>query len=70
MAYSVRWYPECHCLGNIDVPSTIEVPFASPKHAVIAKQVIEVDPELQPQAVKRELTVENEKLVACVYVVT
>ncbi|KAF8632261.1 hypothetical protein AX15_002006 [Amanita polypyramis BW_CC] len=43
---------------------TIEVPFASPKHALIAKQVIEVDPELQPHAVKRVLIVEDEKLIA------
>jgi len=43
---------------------TIEIPFASPKHALIAKQVIEVDPELQPHAVKRQLVVEDEKLIA------
>jgi len=43
---------------------TIEIPFASPKHALIAKQVIEVDPELQPHAVKRQLAVEDEKLIA------
>jgi len=42
---------------------TIEIPFASPKHALIAKQAIEVDPELQIQAVKRELVVEDEKLI-------
>lgn len=46
------------------VPRTIEIPFASPKHALIAKQVIEVDPELQPHAVNRELVVEAEKLIA------
>ncbi|KAF8737611.1 hypothetical protein AX14_012605 [Amanita brunnescens Koide BX004] len=43
---------------------TIEIPFASPKHALITKQVIEVDPELQPHAVQRELAVEDEKLIA------
>ncbi|KAJ3571104.1 hypothetical protein NP233_g3979 [Leucocoprinus birnbaumii] len=43
---------------------TVEVPFVSPKHASIAKQVIDVDKELQPQAVKRELTVDGNKLVA------
>lgn len=47
--------------------STVRVPFASPKHASIAKQVIEVDRELQPQAVKRTLAVEGDVLVACVY---
>lgn len=43
---------------------TIEIPFASSKHALIAKQAIEVDPELQPHAVKRQLVVEDEKLIA------
>jgi len=43
---------------------TVEVPFASSKHALIAKQVIDVDRELQPQAVKRELSVDGNKLVA------
>jgi len=44
---------------------TVQVPFASAKHALIAKQVIDVDKELQPQAVKRELTVvDGNKLVA------
>ncbi|OCH95375.1 transcription factor Pcc1 [Obba rivulosa] len=43
---------------------TVRIPFASAKHATIAKQVIEVDKELQPQAVKRELIVEGEELVA------
>jgi EKC/KEOPS complex subunit PCC1/LAGE3 len=42
----------------------VRVPFASPKHASIAKQVIEVDKELQPQAVKRTLDVEGDILVA------
>lgn len=43
---------------------TVEVPFASTKHASIAKQVIDVDKELQPQAVKRELSVDGNKLIA------
>ncbi len=51
-------------LNEVNVPRTIEIPFASPKHALIAKQVIEVDPELQPHAVKRQLAVEDEKLIA------
>ncbi|GBE87991.1 EKC/KEOPS complex subunit [Sparassis crispa] len=42
---------------------TMRIPFASEKHASIAKQVIEVDKELQPQAVKRVLTVENNILI-------
>ncbi|TDL25802.1 transcription factor Pcc1 [Rickenella mellea] len=42
----------------------MKIPFASEKHASIAKQVIEVDPELQAQAVKRTLTTEGDVLVA------
>ncbi|KAJ7067034.1 CTAG/Pcc1 family [Mycena amicta] len=43
---------------------TVRIPFASPKHASIAMQAIQVDPELQPHAVKRTLALENEFLVA------
>jgi EKC/KEOPS complex subunit PCC1/LAGE3 len=43
---------------------TLEIPFASAEHASIAKRVIEVDAELQPHAVKRELSVDGDKLVA------
>jgi len=43
---------------------TIRIPFASHKHATIAKQTIEVDAELQPQAVKRTITVEDDILIA------
>ncbi|GJE88732.1 CTAG/PCC1 family protein [Phanerochaete sordida] len=43
---------------------TVRVPFASPQHASIAKQVIEVDRELQPQVVKRTLALEGDVLVA------
>ncbi|KAF9451869.1 transcription factor Pcc1, partial [Macrolepiota fuliginosa MF-IS2] len=43
---------------------TVEIPFVSSKHALIAKQVIDVDKELQPQAVKRELSVDGNKLIA------
>lgn len=46
--------------------STIKIPFASNKHATIAKQVIEVDAELQAQAVKRTLKVKDEMLIAYV----
>lgn len=42
------------------------MPFLTEKHASIAKQVIEVDAELQPQAVKRTLSVEGNQLKACV----
>jgi len=42
----------------------VRIPFASPEHASIAKQVIEVDPELQASAVKRSLETEKEVLVA------
>ncbi|KAH9846684.1 CTAG/Pcc1 family [Lenzites betulinus] len=42
----------------------MRIPFASEKHANIAKQVIDVDRELQPEVVKRSLTVEENILVA------
>ncbi|KAI0635964.1 CTAG/Pcc1 family [Trametes polyzona] len=42
----------------------MRIPFASEKHANIAKQVIDVDRELQPEVVKRTLTVEGNTLVA------
>lgn len=42
---------------------TVRIPFAASKHASIAKQVIEVDSELQPHAVKRTLAVEGQDLV-------
>ncbi|KAF9048536.1 CTAG/Pcc1 family [Panaeolus papilionaceus] len=43
---------------------TIDVPFACHEHAVITKRVIEVDAELQPHAVKRELSVQGDVLTA------
>ncbi|KAG7451256.1 Pcc1-domain-containing protein [Guyanagaster necrorhizus] len=43
---------------------SVQIPFASHQHAVIAKEAIEVDPELQPQAVKRTLSVEGSILTA------
>ncbi|KAI0359828.1 transcription factor Pcc1 [Trametes cingulata] len=42
----------------------MRIPFAYEKHANIAKQVIDVDRELQPEVVKRTLTVEGNVLVA------
>ncbi|KAI9574005.1 transcription factor Pcc1-domain-containing protein, partial [Boletus coccyginus] len=42
----------------------VRIPFASNKHATIAKQVIDVDAELQKEAVKRSLTVEGDELIA------
>ncbi|KAG2017955.1 hypothetical protein CC2G_007414 [Coprinopsis cinerea AmutBmut pab1-1] len=42
---------------------TISVPFISEKHATIAKRAIEVDAELQPQAVKRTLKIEGNQLI-------
>ncbi|KAG5647005.1 hypothetical protein DXG03_001729 [Asterophora parasitica] len=43
---------------------TLEIPFSSHQHATYAKQTIEVDAELQPQAVKRTLEVKDNLLVA------
>lgn len=45
---------------------TVEIPFATAKHASIAQKVIEVDAELNPQSVKRELSVHDDKLIALV----
>jgi len=43
---------------------TVKIPLTSNRHADIVKRVIEVDPELQPHAVKRELTIEDSILIA------
>ncbi|KAF9267847.1 transcription factor Pcc1 [Marasmius fiardii PR-910] len=43
---------------------TVQIPFASEKHALIAKSSIEVDPELQPHAVKRTISVQGNTLHA------
>jgi len=43
---------------------TLEIPFACQKHATIAKNVIEVDAELQPQAVQRTMSVNDNVLTA------
>jgi len=43
---------------------TVKIPFTSNKHAEIVKKVIEVDPELQAHAVKRNLVVEGTILIA------
>ncbi|KAF8501688.1 Pcc1-domain-containing protein [Russula emetica] len=49
---------------------SVRIPFANPKHASIAKQVIEVDQELQPHAVIRELTIDGDVLLATFYTLT
>ncbi|KAF9456762.1 transcription factor Pcc1-domain-containing protein [Collybia nuda] len=50
---------------NVDtIDRIIGIPFGSNKQATIAKQAIEVDAELQTQAVKRTLEVKNEVLIA------
>lgn len=53
-------------LTEIKNTRTLHIPFGSHKHAEIAKQVIEVDAELQPQAVKRTLEVRENMLIAYV----
>ena len=45
---------------------SVRIPFANPRHASIAKQAIEVDQELQPHAVIRELTLDGDVLLAYV----
>ncbi|TFL03788.1 CTAG/Pcc1 family [Pterulicium gracile] len=42
----------------------LRVPFPTAQQAVIAKRTIEVDEELQPNAVKRTIEVEDDVLVA------
>ena len=46
--------------------STVTIPFLSEEHAQIVKQVLDVDRELQPHAVKRVLEVQGNDLVAFV----
>ncbi|PPQ98333.1 hypothetical protein CVT26_013589 [Gymnopilus dilepis] len=48
----------------------VEIPLPSNKHALIVKQVIEVDAELQPNAVKRELSVQDDRLIATFHTLT
>jgi len=43
---------------------TVKIPLTSSRHANIVKKVIEVDSELQPHAVKRDLVVEDTMLIA------
>jgi len=43
---------------------TVTIPFLSGEHAQIVKQVLDVDRELQPHAVKRALEVQGSNLVA------
>jgi len=65
MAYCVRpWTFLCSQMSYCSVKRAVRIPFASPKHAIIAKQAIEVDAELQPHAVERILTVEDDVLIA------
>ncbi|KAI0034228.1 Pcc1-domain-containing protein [Vararia minispora EC-137] len=49
---------------------TVKIPFANATHASYAKQVIEVDRELQPHAVKRVLAVDDSVLVATFSILT
>ncbi|KAF9525651.1 CTAG/Pcc1 family [Crepidotus variabilis] len=49
---------------------TAEIPFASAEHASIAKRVIEVDAELNPHAVKREISVQEDKLIVTFHTLT
>ncbi|KAF8515416.1 CTAG/Pcc1 family [Hysterangium stoloniferum] len=43
---------------------TIKIPFLSANHAEIAMRVLQVDAELQPNAVKKSLVVEGSLLIA------
>ena len=66
MAYDVSVFPirsEEFSRLSAALASELRIPFASEKHANIAKQTLEVDRELQPQAVKRVLEVDGRYLV-------
>lgn len=52
--------------SNQVIESALRIPFPSAQHAIIARDAIDVDAELQPHAVKRVLTVEDNVLVALV----
>jgi len=43
---------------------SVRIPFASEQHATIAKEVIDVDKELQSHVVKRTLAVDGNVLIA------
>ena len=67
MASTVRF--SClECIILIETPRTVKIPFASNKHAEIAKKVIEVDQELQAHQVKRDLVVEDATLIVYVQI--
>ncbi|KAH8834197.1 transcription factor Pcc1-domain-containing protein [Flagelloscypha sp. PMI_526] len=72
LAHSVRQFsPFCRLL--ISTPTffrTIRAPFSASHDASIAKRSIEVDRELQPQAVKRTLSIEGDELVATFHTLT
>ncbi len=65
LAHNVCAQPQSNSIYLTDSRS-IKIPFASPKHAEIAKSVVQVDAELQPHSVRRTLSVERSTLIACV----
>ncbi|KAF8575160.1 transcription factor Pcc1, partial [Ramaria rubella] len=48
----------------------VKVPFNSSKHAEIARRVLQVDAELQPNFVQKHLTTEGDLLVASFSTIT
>jgi len=59
--------PPPHPLDDLRTSSTVTIPFLSEEHAQIVKQVLDVDRELQPHAVKRVLEVQGNNLIAFVF---
>jgi len=73
MAYNVRLISTItlFCLPVLNkISSTVSIPCLSEEHAKIVKQVIEVDRELQPHAVKRVLQVQDNTVVATISTLT
>lgn len=67
MAYDVRRFPlTVGIVSSSRNDSILRIPFASNEQATMAKAIIDVDKELNPQTVKRTLTVEDDHLLACV----
>jgi hypothetical protein len=66
VAQNVRIFVESQEPHTIILQSTLQIPLASQKHGTIARDVINVDRELNPSSAKRTLTVDGDTLIACV----
>lgn len=66
----MSWSKKLLCFSPDRGRGPMTISFGTAYHALIAKRVIEVDPERQPHAVKRTLTVEDNVLVAKFFLLT